>query len=240
MLQLRALQCELNVDSLAAALKVSPLTIRRDLDSLERQGAVLRTHGGCVLRTSVESIYHQKVAVNFELKQIIGKTATQEVKDHSTIIISDGSTPFHLACHLAGKTVTVFTNSVAVINELSRSPSVRLCLLGGEYNAALHSIGGSITEGFLENLRADTVFLGTDAIDDRGCCLVLDPNNARLTRAMMRAARRTVLLADHTKVGAVGHYVFARLPEIDVWYTTKGIPPARLRDFEKQTKIVIT
>ena len=237
MLQLRALQGELTVDELASSLAVSPLTIRRDLDCLERMGAVLRTHGGCVLRTSVASVYHQKVALNFGLKERIGKAAVREVEDDSTIIIHDGSTPFHLACQLGSQRLTVFTNSVSVINELSRFPSIRLCLLGGEYNAALNSIGGSITEAFLENLRADAVFLGTDAVDDQGCCLISDANNARLTRSMMRCARRTILLADHTKVGAVGHYVFARLSEIDAWYTTAGIKPSVLRAFEKDTTV---
>lgn len=71
--QLHALQSELSVGELAKKFTVSALTIRRDLERLERDKAILRTHGGCILKTSVESAYQKKVALNFELKQAIGR-----------------------------------------------------------------------------------------------------------------------------------------------------------------------
>ena len=135
--QLHALQSELSVEELGRKFAVSALTIRRDLDQLEREEAILRTHGGCVLRTSVESAYHKRVALNFELKEAIGRAAANEVRTGEVILINDGSTPFHLAAHLweVGK-LFVCMNSLAVISALSRFPSVRLFILGGEYDSA--------------------------------------------------------------------------------------------------------
>jgi DeoR/GlpR family transcriptional regulator of sugar metabolism len=238
--QLHALQSELSVEELANKFAVSTLTIRRDLDRLERDKTILRTHGGCVLRTSVESAYYKRIALNFELKQAIGRAAAKEVKAEDVILINDGSTPFHLAPHLSriGK-LFVYTNSLAVISVLGRFPSVRLYILGGEYNPEMQFIGGSMMEQALEGLRFDTVFLGADAIDAKGNCLVSDPDVARVTEIMLRRGSRRILLADHTKVGARAHVVYARLADFDTWITTPSIVPVQLRQFSQQTNIKV-
>jgi len=130
--QLRALQTELSVEELAKKFEVSPLTIRRDLEQLENDRAILRTHGGCVLRATMESAYHRRVALNFELKQAIGRAAAKEVKSGDAILINDGSTPFHLAPHLEGiDKLYVYSNSIPVISELSRFPQIRRCISSG-------------------------------------------------------------------------------------------------------------
>jgi DeoR family fructose operon transcriptional repressor len=238
--QLHALQSELGVEELAEKFDVSALTIRRDLDQLERDRAILRTHGGCVLKTSVESSYHQRVAFNFELKQAIGRAAASEIERDDVILLDYGSTPFHLAPHLGGVgKLSVYTNSLPVILVLSRFDSVRLYILGGEYNVEMHFIGGSMTEQTLEGLRFDRVFVGTDAVDAKGNCLVTNPDLARLTEIMMRRASRRILLADHTKVGAKAHCVYARLSDFDIWYTTRGIIPIQLRQFNQLTTVKV-
>ena len=236
--QLRALQSELSVEELAEKFAVSKLTIRRDLDHLEKERVVLRTHGGCVLKTSMGSSYQQRVAINFELKQAIGRAAAKDVKANDVILLNDGSTPFHLAQHLGqvGK-LFVYTSSLAVLPVLSTFPDIRLYILGGEYNPQMQFIGGSMMEQTLEGLEFDTVFLGADAIDAKGNCLVLDPDIARLTEIMLRRGTRRILLADHTKVGAKGHFIYACLSDFDIWYTTLGISPVQLRQFTQKTKV---
>ncbi|HXX24714.1 MAG TPA: DeoR/GlpR family DNA-binding transcription regulator [Terriglobia bacterium] len=238
--QLHALQSELTVEDLAKRFAVSSLTIRRDLDQLEADRVILRTHGGCVLRTSVESAYHNRVALNFELKQAIGRAAAKEVKNGNVILINDGSTAFHLAPHLGHlEKLFVHTNSLAVIPILACFPGVRLYILGGEYDPEMRYIRGSITEQALEALQFDIVFLGTDTVDARGNCLVSDPDDARLAEIMMRRGGRRILLADHTKVGAKAHVVYARLSNFDMWYTTPRINPVQLRQFNQQTTVKV-
>jgi DeoR/GlpR family transcriptional regulator of sugar metabolism len=240
MAQLRALQGELSVDELAHKFQVSPLTIRRDLEQLEKDGAILRTHGGCVLRAAMESAYQQRVAQNFELKQAIGTAAAKQVKPGDAILINDGSTAFHVAANLRGiDRLLVYTNSIPVIAELSRHPNIRLYILGGEYNPELHFLGGSLMEQVLESLHFDLVFLGTDAIDPNGECSVLDPDVCRLTEIMLRRGSRRILLADHTKVGATAHAIYARLSDFDVWFTTPGLSPQQLRRYGQQTVVEV-
>ncbi len=238
--QLHALQSELSVEELAKKFAVSSLTIRRDLDQLEADGVILRTHGGCVLRATIESAYQNRVALNFELKQAIGRAAAKEVRNGDVILINDGSTAFHLAPHLGNlEKLSVHTNSLAVIPVLGRFPGVRLYILGGEYNPEMHFIRGSITEQALEGLQFDIVFLGTDAVDARGNCLVSDPDLARLAEIMLRRGTRRILLADHTKVDAKSHVAYGRLSDFDVWYTTPEISPLQLRRLSQMTTVKV-
>ena len=238
--QLRALQSELSVEELAKKFNVSSLTIRRDLDHLEADRVILRTHGGCVLRTTVESGYQNRVALNFELKQAIGRASAKEVRNGDVILINDGSTAFHLAPHLGHfERLSVHTNSLAVIPVLCRFPGVRLYVLGGEYSPQMQFIRGTLTEQALEALHFDAVFLGTDAVDARGNCLVSDPEDARLAEVMLRRGERRILLADHTKVGAKAHVVYGRLSDFDVWYTTPKIDPLQLRQLGHMTTVKV-
>jgi DeoR/GlpR family transcriptional regulator of sugar metabolism len=236
--ELQALQSELTVEELARSFKVSGLTIRRDLERLEADKVILRTHGGCILRTSVQSAYHMRVVENLELKQAIGRAAATEVNDGDVILINDGSTSFHLAAHLGRvKKLSVFTNSLGIIPVLSRFPGIEVYVLGGQYDKEMRFVAGSMMERSLEELNFDKVFLGTDAIDAQGNCLTYNPNIARIAEIMLRRGARRILLADHTKAGAKGYAVYARLSDFQVWYTSPGISEVQLRRYRQQTSV---
>ena len=238
--RLRALQQELSVDTLSDMFGVTPLTIRRDLSMLQKQGAVVRTHGGCVSvqRAAFESAYIERVRNNFSLKQAIGIAAVKEVQSGETILISDGSTNYHLAANLNGfASLTVYTNSIAMVDELSRNAGIDIHILGGRYSRELHSIQGSLTEHILEMLTFDTVFIGTDGVDREGRCLVNNPSQARITEIMTGRGRRSILLADHTKVGSEGHVAYGTIEKYDLWITTGGMDPAILETFRTMTEV---
>ena len=237
--RLRAVEREWRVDELARVLKVSPLTIRRDLDALARAGAIVRTLGGCLaLGRTQNAIYQKRVATQFELKQAIGRAAAREVQKGEVLLINDGSTTFHLAsCLGACGPITVYTNSVAMIGEFSRFNNVRLFLLGGEYHRDFYYLGGGLMAGALETIRADTVFLGADGVDARGHCLALNPDVARDAQMMIRRARRKILLADVTKVGNRAGNVYGMLHDFDLWITTPGMPRAMFKRLRQATTI---
>lgn len=239
MSRLRAVEREWRVDELAKLLAVSPLTIRRDLDQLNASGVMIRTPGGCIaISRSQNAAYQKRVAAGFDLKQAIGRAAAREVKPGNILLINDGSTAFHLASCLGDcGAITVYTNSVAMIGELSRFENVRLILLGGEYNRNLYCLGGGMLERALEALRVDIVFLGADCIDARGRCLASSPDMARDAWRMLRRAKRAVLLADATKYAARAGVVYAALREFDLWITTPGIESKVLRRLRRLTEI---
>ena len=236
--RLRAVKRDLSVDELARMFGTSPLTIRRDLDVLEEKGAILRTLGGCVIRTGFETVFQQRVVHNFHLKQAIGRAAVQKVNMGEVLLIDDGSTTFHLAANLGERApLSVYTNSIAILPELIRFPNIRLHILGGEYDPDTNFLGGSVTERTLEMLDFDAVFVGCDAIDETGRCLVVNPTVARLAQVMIKRGRRKYLLADHTKMGAQSYALSATLSDFTAWITTPGIRPSLLRFFRRLTSV---
>ncbi len=161
------------------------------------------------------------------------------VESGETILINDGSTTYHLATCLGGKgPLTVYTNSIVMISELSRYPEVKLSILGGEYNPELYSIYGNLTENMLEMFHFDTVFLGVDAIDDDGRCMVGVSSDAGLAKAMLKSGTKKILLADHTKVGSNGYIAYGSLQDFDTWITTPGVPKEKIKTFSTLTHIV--
>lgn len=238
--RLRAECREWRIDELASAVGTTAITIRRDLDKLAGEGLVVRTHGGCLYagRMAIDAAYHRRVAENFELKRAIGRAAAREIRPGDSILVDDGSTCFHVAASLADcGSVTLYTNSLPVIAEVAGFPGVTLYLLGGKYDHRIQHIGGGFTEKMLDDLSFDTVFLGTDAVDSDGRCLVLSQDTARTAQCMLRRGRRRILLADHTKANAAGKAAFGRLGDFDMWITTPGMGPAAVRRFGKMTTV---
>lgn len=238
---LRAMQTELRVDDLARMLDVSGLTIRRDLAALAGKAAIIRTHGGCIAagRAALEAGYHRKAARNFALKQAIGRAAAAEVRPGQVLLINDGSTTYHVAAHLEGRgPLTVYTNSLAMLTDLSRTRDVAVYILGGRYDPDLYSLQGILAEQVLETLRIDLCFLGADAVSRDGQCLVATPEEASLTRTMLRRAERRVLLADHTKVEAGGPgAAYGGLGDFHLWITTPGMAPENLETLRRLVTI---
>lgn len=249
---LQAMQKELRVEDLAEMLEVSKLTIRRDLDELTTRKIIIRTHGGCLAvgRAALETEYHQKVAENFDLKRAIGAAAAERIEPGQHILLNDGSTTFHLATQMPGRgPLTVSTNSLAIITVLAGDPDITLEIIGGTYTDAAYSLRGSLAEKMLEDLHFDILFLGADAIDDEGRCMVDTAEEARLTQIMIRRSSRRVLLADHTKVGRKGYVAFGRLADFSEWITSRDeksvgqdAPPTPdlVSSFSEMTRITLT
>jgi DeoR/GlpR family transcriptional regulator of sugar metabolism len=238
---LRAMQKELRVEELSEMLEVSPLTVRRDLQQLSDHRSIIRTHGGCLAagRAALETDYHKKVAQHFELKRAIGIAAAGQVQPGDILLLNDGSTTYHLASNLEDKhPLTVYTNSLAMISELSRFDDIKIYIIGGQYISSLYSLRGSLTEQVLESLSIDTVFLGCDAVDDQGRCLAGGPEEASLAKAMLRSGRRRILLCDHTKLNARGYIAYGVLQDFDLWITTPGMDTAKRDNFRNYVEIL--
>jgi DeoR/GlpR family transcriptional regulator of sugar metabolism len=234
------MQMEVRVDELSEILKVSALTIRRDLKALSEEKAIIRTHGGCLLagRVAFESEYHKKVAINFDLKQKIGKRAASFVKPNEVILVDDGSTTFHLATNLGSiQPLTVYTNSLPLVSELSRYPDITLNILGGVINHESYSVSGSITEECLELIHFNKVFVGLDALNESGKCFVKSASIARLAKIMLRSGKEKILLGDHTKVKPDMGYSYGTLDDFDQWITTPGINKKLLEVYRRMTKV---
>lgn len=235
------MQVEIHVEELSEILKVSPLTIRRDLKELALQKAIIRTHGGCLLagRVALESEYHKKVATNFDLKQRIGKRAAATIKPGEVILVDEGTTAFHLATSLGNiHPLMVYSNSLILVSELSRYPDITMHILGGVINQESYSVSGSMTEESLENIHFDRVFVGVDGVDENGKCFVKRASTARLTQFMLRSGKEKILLADHTKVKHDTGFSYGNLEDFNQWITTPGIDKKRLEKYKRLTNVI--
>lgn len=213
---------KIEIEVLAAALDVSPMTIRRDLTLLEEQGRAHRTHGGAVLYDGLlrETPYDTKEISNIEEKHRIGGAASQLVKDGSVIILDAGTTTLEVARSIKHiKNLTVITNDLKIALELSEGTDTQVYCMGGRVQNSLGTIYGEHAQDFLSNIRVDTCFIATSAIDIDWGLSSPTIEKANLKRLMAKAADQVVLVADHSKFYKKSFARVANVDEIDILIT---------------------
>jgi DeoR/GlpR family transcriptional regulator of sugar metabolism len=213
---------EIQVRQLAADLGCSEMTIRRDLDALSRDGAIRRVHGGAVRAVSLrrdEPPYALRALVGLDAKQRIGRAAAGLVADGETVILGGGTTALEVARALRGRPLTVMSLGLRAQLELADDPAVRLIAPGGDVRPGELSVTGELAEIAFERLRFDTFVLGCCGIDVRDGVTTHLPSDASVQRAAVRSARRTIVIADESKLGAV---TFGHVCDLDAveWLVT--------------------
>lgn len=211
---------------LADDLDVTTETIRRDLKVLERHGMLRRVHGGAipVERLGFEPALAARDAVLTAEKERIAKAALAELPEEGSILLDAGTTTARLGEALPlDRELVVLTNGLPIAMSLSMRPNLTVLLVGGRVRGrtlasvdawALHALGDSYV---------DVAFMGTNGVSTARGLTTPDTTEAAAKRAMILAARRSVLLADHTKVGNDCLARFANLDDIDIIITDSGI-----------------
>lgn len=217
------------VSELVERLRVSDMTIRRDLESLARQGLVDKVHGGAVVpngHSTDEPGFAAKSGREQSQKDAIAAAAAAMVQPGTAVGISAGTTTYALAQRLRRvRDLTVVTNSIRVadvLHEPSR-PDRTLILTGGTRTPS-EALVGPVAASTLRSLHLDLVFLGVHGMDpDRG---FTTPNllESETNRALLEAGRATVVVADHTKWGVVGMSTIARLDEAQTVVSDIDLP----------------
>ena len=214
------------VEDLCRRLKVSAATVRRDLDLLERRGAIRRVHGGAVSVESRldESLFEDKTALAVREKRRITEAALKFIEPGDTIYLDGGSTVLELARLLCERTnLTVVTNSLHAAHELAgRGP--RLIVIGGELRRLSQTLVGPLTRLVLQELHLDKAFLGTIGFSLKEGLTTTDPSEAFTKQAVMGQARQVIVLADSSKAGKVSFASAGRWANVHVLITDK--PPA--------------
>ena len=222
----------IRVEELCRQLGVSPATVRRDLDQLEKSGAIRRVHGGAV---SVESrldepLFDNKTSIAAKEKHRIAQAALEFVAAGDTIYLDGGSTVLELARLLRERTnITVVTNSLRAASELAgRGP--RLIVIGGELRRLSQTVVGPLSRHVLEGLHLDKAFMGTIGFSLPEGLTTTDPSEAYTKELVMQQARQVVLLADSTKAGKVSFARAGKLERVHVIITDKDVD----KDFAKE------
>lgn len=234
-IQLARVAGRLEVTSLAADLDVTPETVRRDLTMLERRGLLRRVHGGAIPieRLGFEPGLDTRRAVMTAEKERIAKSALELVPDEGSILLDAGTTTSRLADLLpADRELTVVTNALDIGVGLARRPNLTVLVLGGRVRGRTLAAVDVWALDALRDTFVDVAFMATNGISVERGLTTPDPTEAAVKRAMIGAARRSVLLADHTKVGNDHLIRFAGLDDIDTFVTDQGLDGALARDLE--------
>jgi DeoR family transcriptional regulator, fructose operon transcriptional repressor len=209
------------VPDLCSDLSVSEATVRRDLQHLADLGQVQRVRGGAVAVAPTgaerpEPLHREKVRLHPSEKRAIARVAAAQVAPGMVVALDSGSTMLALALALRDRhPSTVITTDLNVAIALADSPAIDVVLIGGSVRVGLYNTIGPLALATLAELHAQIAFLGADAIDtDRG---VTNANLSEVAvkRALLRCARRRILLADHTKFDRVSLSEVAPLAGFD-------------------------
>lgn len=200
------------VGELSQRFKVSEPTIRRDLDKLESSGRVRRAHGGAIAieKAAPEPPVNQRMQESAGEKSRIGRAAAELVNDGETIFLGSGTTTLEVARHLAGKkNLTVITNALTIANCLAGNENINLIVTGGMLRHSENSLVGHLVEQALKDLRADKAIISIRSISlEEG--LTSDHFSETMTdRAIIRCARKVILVADHSKFDKTSPVVVA-------------------------------
>ncbi len=209
------------VQELKERLGVSEVTIRKDLDLLEGEGIIQRTHGGAVMAqdyAGMRPIAAREGASGAE-KEAIARAARALVTEGETIYIDAGTTCHMLASELRDFELRVVTNSLDVVNELADAENILLHVLGGSYRREARSFIGPNAVGELENININTCFIGATGFLEDGSFSSQNTIEAHLKRQALKVSRRRVILADATKYGVSAFSIFARADEVDILVT---------------------
>lgn len=217
------------VSDLVELLGVSDMTIRRDLDVLARRGLLDKVHGGASVpgtRAADEPGFQAKSMRELAEKEAIASCAAELVRPGTAVGLSAGTTTWVLArrlCLIPG--LTVVTNSIQVADVLhcAARPDQSVVLTGG-IRTPSDALVGPLAVSALRALHLDLVFMGSHGMDDRTGFTTPNLMEADTNQAFVRAARRLVVVADHTKWGVVGLSSFAAPDEADVLVTDNRLP----------------
>jgi DeoR/GlpR family transcriptional regulator of sugar metabolism len=216
------------VSDLVQILGVSDMTVRRDLEVLEQRGLLDKVHGGATLRrdgSTDEPGFQAKSVRELAEKDAIGRRAVELVEPGSAVAVTAGTTTYTLARHLAQvPDITVVTNSIPVANVFFEAEDLgQTVLLTGGLRTVSDALVGPVAVAALQDLHVDVLFMGVHGMDTSSGFTTPNLMEADTNRAMVAAAGRLVVVADHTKWGIVGLSRIARLQDASVLVTDSGI-----------------
>lgn len=228
---------------LSKIFKVTEVTIRQDLEKLEKDGYIEREHGGAYLKNiglNVKNIALQNQEFLAE-KAAIAKKALELINDGDTIILDSGSTTTEIAKIIAGfKNLTVITNSLNIALILGADPEINLVLTGGEFKAPTLSLTGQKAADFFTDLHVDKLFLATAGITLKSGLTYPSISDICVKRSMIESANTVYLVADSSKIGKSSFASLGALSLIDFLITDSKIDQSEIEMLqENDIKLIL-
>jgi DeoR family transcriptional regulator of aga operon len=231
-----AIRHEMEVEELSSILSASPSTIRRELSAMEKDGLLVRTHGAAHLRVPIDYDfpYANRAAKQLEEKRAIALAAMQLVAPGMVLAFVGGTTCTALARMLRPlDDLTIVTSAINVALELQGQSNKRVILTGGTLNRNSYELVGSQAIGSLENMHCEMAFLGASGMSAEYGLSMTDEPEAAVGRALIASTERTVVLADHTKLGKRGLVRVCPLEQVSLLVTDARAAPEQLTSMRR-------
>jgi DeoR family glycerol-3-phosphate regulon repressor len=230
------------VDELADHFGVTVQTIRRDLGELEDEGKISRVHGGAVIRSGVTNIqYEERRNLFSEAKERIAKRVARDVPDDVSLFINIGTTTEAVARELLNHSnLTVVTNNMNVANILAANESCEIIVSGGTLRRTDGGLVGDLATQMIEQFKVDIAIIGASALDEEGDLLDFDLREVRVSKSIIRHARKVFLVTDHSKFERSAPVRIASFSELDAVYIDEPLVPELARKCgEWNTKVIV-
>ncbi len=233
------------VEELSELMNVSPVTIRNDLNELEKENFASRIHGGAVinpdkqvsrpdfrLNKDLEDVVSQNIIIPLSAERQIGAIAKSLIKEDTWIFLGCGSTCASVAQAILDRKVNVVTNSILVATILSQNPTANVMVTGGYLSGSYRSyMAGDVFEQSLANIRVDMAFFGTAAINFERGFSVQGLQERSIYSSVKKIARQMVIVASTYKYGKDSYFTLADLDEPDMIIAEQDIPEQYARFF---------
>ncbi|MDD7202095.1 MAG: DeoR/GlpR family DNA-binding transcription regulator [Sphaerochaetaceae bacterium] len=223
------------VEELAKLTGMTTMTIRRDLEYLEKRGLVERVRGGAVLinRNLLATAYNQKNMLHFTEKNAIAARAADYIKDNDTIFINGGSTTLRLFGSISAQYVKIVSNNAYFPFEHIH-PGVSVISTGGQFNAESYTFVGDFGTQSVAGVWADKAFIGLDGIDAKRGLTTNIQSEGQINRLMIAHTKGDItVLADSTKIGNVANFLFSPISSVKRLITDHGISVQHQRGLEE-------
>jgi DeoR/GlpR family transcriptional regulator of sugar metabolism len=221
---------------LAQRLGVSEMTVRRDLDELQRRGLVRRVRGGAVALEQPGTGFAARAGWQSKTKDRLGRAVAAQIPSGSTVLLDAGTTTVHVAAHLVARApLTIAVLSLQVAQRLADQPGIRLLVLGGESRPGEHSLVGPLTASTLRRLSFDHFVMSIGGVNAEQGFTEFALDDAAVKQVGLEQSAHTVVVADATKLGVRALARVAGLDAADGFVTDASARDPRITPAAEQT-----
>lgn len=223
---------EISVEELAKLFKVSPITIRRDLQYLEDRNMVVRYYGGAKPTDYADQL-HDLDSIHI-YRELIARYAATLVEDGDTIFINTSQTALGIVDYITSKNVTIITNNGRILDH-NLPANINVLLTGGEIRNPKEALVGEFAERNILNVNAKKAFLGCSGISFEGGVTTENANEVKLNELMLtHTSQEAFILADHKKIGHDSSFKTCQIYSINNLITDELAPDEEIELFKEK------
>ncbi len=229
---------KVDVEELSTSFKVSPQTIRKDLNELCDKQLLQRIHGGAIVGSGIENVsYEARRLLAPGAKQAIGRKAAELISNNSSLLINIGTTTEQVAHALANhRGLLVITNNVNAVEIMKNFLGVELIIAGGQVRRSDGGIVGDAAVEFINQFKADYAVIGVSAIDEDGSLLDYDFREVRVAQAIIKNSRHIILVTDAMKLKRTAPIRIGHISQISTIVIDEDLPK-KLKDICAQSGV---